>query len=197
MASSSKRRRGWNYDPPPISESTRSKIYDRKPRRSPFARNLVLGMLTLLIGTLIVAACIVKFHDIDLSHVASRIAVPSALKIGSRTIRLRENNTPVPAIHNSPETECESNRQCTDTEFAGLVDSLRRQWALTPEEIRSKCAAYSTYPPLEHCILSESLTWLAKNPDGAAPWINPKNFDAAIMALCQKDPNSLPLCSKP
>jgi hypothetical protein len=149
-------------------------------------------MLTIFIAALIAAICIVKFHAIDLSHVA----VPSAVKIGNRTVSLREN-TPVPTIHNSSETECESHRQCTDEEFAGLVESLRRQWVLTPEEIRSKCAAYSTYPPLEHCILSESLSWLAKNPNGAAPWINPKNFDAAIMALCQKDPKSLPLCLKP
>jgi hypothetical protein len=36
-----------------------------------------------------------------------------------------------------------------------------------------------------------------KHPKEAAPWINPKNFDAAIMALCQKDPKSLSLCLKP
>ena len=149
-------------------------------------------MLTLLMAALIVTAYIVKFHAIDLN----RIAVPAAVKIGNRTVSFRET-TPVPAIHNSSETECESHSQCTDAEFAGLADSLRRQWALTPEEIRSKCVAYLTYPPLEHCILSESVSWLAKNPNGAAPWINPKNFDPAIMALCQKDPNSLPLCTKP
>ncbi len=192
MKSGSRRRGGWNYDPPPISESTRSKISPREPRRSASARNLALVMLAILVTALMVVAYIVRFHAIDLS----RITLPAALKLGNRTISLR-GTTPVPAIHNSLETECETHRQCTDAEFAGMVESLQRQWALTPEEIRSKCVAYSTYPPLEHCILSESVTWLAKNPNGEAPWINPKNFDAAIMALCQKDPHSLPLCLKP
>jgi hypothetical protein len=106
-------------------------------------------------------------------------------------------STPLPAIHNSPDTECHNGQQCTDEEFADLADSLRRQWAITPEELRSKCAADSTYPSLEQCILRGTVSWLEKNPKGEAPWINPKNFDTAIMDLCQKDPTSLSICQKP
>jgi hypothetical protein len=145
---------------------------------------------------LIIVACVVAFRAIDFK----RISVPAALRrinssIPFHTSAPSSEMTPLPAIHNSPDTEC--SQQCTDEEFAGLVDSLRRQWTITPEELRSKCAGYSTYPSLEHCILVGTVSWLDKHPNGEAPWINPKNFDAAIMALCQKDPKSLPLCLKP
>jgi hypothetical protein len=106
-------------------------------------------------------------------------------------------STSLPAMHNSPDTQCNNGQQCTDEEFADLADSLRRQWAITPEELRSKCAADSTYPSLEQCILRGTMSWLEKNPKGEAPWINPKNFDTAIMDLCQKDPTSLSICQKP
>lgn len=154
---------------------------------------------------LIIAAGVVAFRAIDFK----RISVPAALKRINSSIPLHKSApspettplppemTPLPAIHNSPDTECNNRKQCTDEEFADLVDSLRRQWTITPEELRSKCTGYSTYPSLEHCILVGTVSWLDKHPKGEAPWINPKNFDAAIMALCQKDPKSLPLCQKP
>ena len=198
MRSDDRRRRGWNYDAPPIPKSTRSEVHDRDARRSPSSRNLAAGLLTILIAMLIIAACVVAFRATDFK----RISVPAALKRINSSIPFHKSApssemTPLPAIHNSPDTECDKGKQCTDEEFAGLVDSLRRQWAITPEELRSKCVAYSTYPSLEHCILVGTVSWLEKHPSGEAPWINPKNFDAAIMALCQKDPKSLPLCLKP
>jgi hypothetical protein len=147
---------------------------------------------------LIIVACVVAFRAFDFK----RISVPAALKRINSSIPFHKSApssemTPLPAIHNSPDIECNNRKQCTDEEFAGLVDSLRRQWTITPEELRSKCAGYSTYPSLEHCILVGTVSWFDKHPNGEAPWINPKNFDAAIMALCQKDPKSLPLCLKP
>jgi hypothetical protein len=147
---------------------------------------------------LIITASVVAFRATDFR----RISVPAALKRINSSILFHKSApssemTPLPAIHNSPDTECDKGKQCTDEEFAGLVDSLRRQWAITPEELRSKCPGYSTYPSLEHCILLGTVSWLDKHPNGEAPWINPKNFDEAIMALCQKDPKSLPLCQKP
>ncbi len=198
MRSDDRRRRGWNYDAPPIPKSTRSEIRDRDARRSHSPRNLVAGLLTILIAMLIIAACVVAFRATDFK----RISVPAALKRINSFIPFHKpapssEMTLLPTIHNSPDTECDKGKQCTDEEFAGLVDSLRRQWAITPEELRSKCAGYSTYPSLEHCILVGTVSWLDKHPNGEAPWINPKNFDAAIMALCQKDPKSLPLCLKP
>jgi hypothetical protein len=198
MKSDNRRRRGWNYDAPPIAKSTRSEIHDRDARRSPSTRNFAAGLLTILIAMLIIAACVAAFRAIDFK----RISVPAALKRISSSIPFHKSApssemTPLPAIHNSPDTECDNRKQCTDEEVAGLVDGLRRQWAITPEELRSKCAGYSTYPSLEHCILVGTVSWLEKHPNGEAPWINPKNFDAAIMALCQKDPKSLPLCLKP
>jgi hypothetical protein len=198
MKSGDKRRRGWNYDAPPIPRSTRSEINDREARRSPSTRNLAAGLLKISIAMLIIAVCVVAFGAIYFN----RISVPAALKRIHRPLPFHESApppeiTPLPAIHNSPDTECDKGKQCTDEEFAGLVDSLRRQWAITPEELRSKCAVYSTYASIEHCILAETVSWLDKHPNGAAPWINPKNFDAAIMSLCQKDPKSLSLCMKP
>ena len=205
MRSYDRRRGAWNYDPPPIPKSTRSEIRDRNPRRSRSTHNLGAGLLTIFLALLIFVACVVAFRAIDFK----RISVPAALDRISSYIPFHKSApssdhnsapssamTPVPAIHNSPDTECNNRKQCTGEEFAGLVDSLRRQWTITPEELRSKCAGYSTYPPLEHCILAGTVSWLAKHPNGEAPWINPKNFDAAIMALCQKDPN-LAICLKP
>jgi hypothetical protein len=198
MRSDGRRRRGWNYDAPPIPKSTRSEIHDRDARRSPSTRHLAAGLLTIFIAMLIIVACVVAFRAIDFK----RISVPAALKRINSSIPFHKSApsfemTTLPALHNSPDTECNDRKQCTDEEFAGLVDSLRRQWTITPEELRSKCAGYSTYPSLEHCILVGTVLWLEKHPNGEVPWINPKNFDAAIMALCQKDPKSLPLCLKP
>ena len=198
MRSDHRRRRGWNYDAPPIPKSTRSEILDREARRSPSTRNLTAGLLRILIAMLIVVSCIVASRAIDFK----RISVPAALKLINSSIPFHKSApssemTPLPAIHNSPDTECNDRKQCTEEEFADLVDSLRRQWTITPEELRSKCAGYSTYPSLEHCILVGTVSWLGTHPNGEAPWINPKNFDTAIMALCQKDPKSLLLCMKP
>ena len=197
MRSDNRRRRGWSYDAPPIPKSTRSEIHGRDARRSPSTRIRAPRFLTIFLATLIVVACVVAFRAIDFK----RISVPAALERINSSIPFHKSApssevTPLPAIHNSPDTECNNRQQCTDEEFAGLVDSLRRQWTITPEELRSKCAGYSTYPSLEHCILVGTVSWLDKHPNGEAPWINPKNFDPAIMALCQKDPN-LSLCLKP
>jgi hypothetical protein len=141
---------------------------------------------------------------ISVTAVLKRISVPAAVKRIDSFISFHKSApspssevTPLPAIHNSPDTECDNGEQCTDEELAGLVESLRRQWAITPEELRSKCAADSTYPSLEQCILRGTVSWLENHPKGETPWINPKNFDTAIMDLCQKDPKSLSLCQKP
>ena len=197
MRSDNRRRGAWNYDAPPIPKVTRSEIRDRDARKSPSARNLAPGFLTILLAILIMVACVVEFRAIDFK----RISVPAAIERINSSIPFHKSApssevTPLPAIHNSPDTECNNRQQCTGEEFAGLVDSLRRQWTITPEELRSKCAGDSTYPSLEHCILLGTVSWLDKHPNGEAPWINPKNFDPAIMALCQKDPN-LSLCLKP
>jgi hypothetical protein len=165
---------------------------------SSFTRKLGAGLLITLLAMVIFAACFVAFRTID----SKQISVPAALTRVLRSTPLHPSApasaiTPLPPVHNSPDTECDDHRQCTDEEFAGLTDSLGRQWAITPEELRSRCAGYTTYPSLEHCILAESVPWMGKHPKEAAPWINPKNFDAAIMALCQKDPKSLSLCLKP
>jgi hypothetical protein len=155
-------------------------------------------MLTMLIAILMIPAGFMLVRMVDAKH----LSAPAAAKTGSVSVPPQEapssvEMSSVPAIHNSPDTECEDHMQCTDDEFKDLTDSLGRQWALMPQELRSKCTAYETYPPLEHCILGESVSWLAKHPSEEAPWINPKNFDSGIMALCEKDPKSLPLCSKP
>jgi len=85
-------------------------------------------------------------------------------------------NTPAPPIRNTPDTECDYRRQCTEDEFVGVSDSLKKQWALTPEWLRSKCVVYSTYPSVEQCILNQTVSWLNTHPNEQAPWVNPDNF---------------------
>ena len=185
-----RRRGGWNYDAPPVPRSTGAKIHERAVRMSPFTRKLGAGLLITLLAMVIFAACFVAFRTID----SKQISVPAALTRVHRSTPLHPSAPPsaitaLPPVHNSPDTECDDHRQCTDEEFAGLMDSLGRQWAITPEE----SVRYWLYddPSLEKWILAESVPGLDKRPKEAAPWINPKNFDTAIMALCQKDPKSL------
>src|ERR1700749_2836193 len=95
------------------------------------------------------------------------IPIPTTLKIGDRSIPLHRSGIPaaapspqmtaLPPVHNSADTECGDRKQCSAADFADLADNLRRQWALVPEEIRAKCSTNQTYPPLEHCILSQSI----------------------------------------
>lgn len=195
MRASNKRRRGWNYDEPAITELARPRIRDQRSRPSSSRHSLLPALIVLIV--MLTAAGLVVLRVVDFNRFTS-----ATVRIASRYFPLRQATQsseipPLPATHNSPDTQCENGRQCTDEEFAILLDGLRRQWALTPEEIRAKCVSYTTYPTVEHCVLSETVSWLEKHPNEAAPWINPKNFDSAIMALCEKDPKALPLCSKP
>ena len=103
MKSDNRRRRGWNYDAPPIPKSTRSEIHERDPRRSSSARNFAAGLLTILIAMLIIAACVAAFRTIDFK----RISVSAALKRINSYIPFHKSAsssemTPLPAIHNSP-----------------------------------------------------------------------------------------------
>jgi hypothetical protein len=196
MHASNKRRRGWNYDEPGVTELPRPRIRDQKSRHSSVSHYVLPLILIALIGTLTTAGFVV-LHVSDVNRLTS-----AAVRTASRFWPLRQANRspeapPLPVTHNSPDTQCGDGRQCTDEEFAILSDGLRRQWILTPEEIRAKCVSYTTYATVEHCVLSETVSWLAKHPNEAVPWINPKNFDTAIMALCEKDPKALPLCLKP
>ncbi|MGC9953638.1 MAG: tetratricopeptide repeat protein [Rhizomicrobium sp.] len=96
--------------------------------------------------------------------------------------------SPLPAIHNSPDTECDYQRQCTDSEFVSVRDSLQRQWALAPEWLRAKCVSNSTYPSIEQCILNQTVSWLNTHPNAQAPWINPDNI--------QTKPNSMAVTAR-
>jgi hypothetical protein len=203
---SQKRRGGWNWDEPSVPEPTqpesgRRASESRSARPSSSRRHSGGWIWLVLLAGIVVAGLLV--YQVLKSNI---VPTPPAIHIGSWSVPLRRPDatrnasspalTSLPAVHNSADTECGDRRQCSDSEFAGLVDNLKRQWALVPEEIRSKCSVNSTYPSLEHCILKESITWLAKHPNGVAPWINPKNFDTGVMELCQKNPK-LALCQKP
>lgn len=221
MRSGEKRRRGWDYDPPPPPRAPRSRKLDERATRAP-ARSHTAGILATLFAILIIVGGLAAFHVVDPNGISlpmafKKISLPTSFKIGDRTFSLHgivtssrqaapaspqiapapPQITPLPTMHNSPDTDCGHAGQCTSGEFAGVIDGLRRQWALVPEDIRKGCAANATYPSVEHCILSQSIPWIAKHPDVAAAWINPKNFDATIMALCQNNPQASPLCSKP
>lgn len=77
----------------------------------------------------------------------------------------------LPAMMNSSDTVCGSQRQCSDFEFNGAVDDLRKQWAVTPEWVRSQCSANSTLPSIERCIVARTQAWLHQNENRQAPWM--------------------------
>jgi hypothetical protein len=207
MKSESQRRRGgWNWDEPSVPEPTapgagRKTGGSRGARPSSATRRSAAWVWLVLVAGVVVAGLLVylvlQFNNVPIPSLGKIGIRPSqSLHPGATQKPSSPALTPLPAIHNSTDTECGDHRQCSDSEFAGLADNLRRQWALVPGEIRTQCSAYSTYPPLEHCILSKSISWMAKHPNDPAPWINPKNFDAGVMELCQKNPK-LALCTKP
>ena len=202
MRLADRRRGGWNYDAPPMPKPTGARMRERAVRMSPFTRKLGAGLLATVFAMVILAVCFMAFRTVDFKQISvpaglTRLHRPAPLHPPTPAPAPALTVTALPPVHNSPDTECGEHRQCTDEEFAGLQDSLGRQWAITPEELRSGCVGNMTYPSLEHCILAGSVPWMDKHPRDPAPWINPKNFDTAIMALCQKDPKSLSLCSKP
>ena len=198
MRSDGTRRRGWNYDAPPIPKSTRSEMHDRDARRSPPTRHLAAGLLTIFIAMLIIVACVVAFRAIDFK----RISVPAALKRIYNSIPFHKFSpssemTALPALHDSPVQNVTiassvptRNLQAWRTVCAGNGPLLLKSFGPSVLAIR-RIRRLSAVP------LVGTVSWLEKHPNGEAPWINPKNFDAAIMALCQKDPKSLPLCLKP
>jgi hypothetical protein len=77
----------------------------------------------------------------------------------------------LPPVHNSPDTECEVGRQCNAAQFAKQLSDLKRQWPITPQEIRAACAANYTLPTIQGCIIRETLTYLNKHPGQRAPWL--------------------------
>jgi hypothetical protein len=89
---------------------------------------------------------------------------------------LKTDTIPIPWIHNSPDTHCGYLVGCTDNQFVDLVAVLQKQWALAPEWLQRKCVSNSTFPSMENCILSETVSWLNTNPNEQAPWVNPDNF---------------------
>lgn len=103
---------------------------------------------------------------------------------------------PLPNIHNSPDTECAPHRQCTEEEFADLLNSLRRQWALSPEWLRTKCASNETYPKIEDCILKETVSWLNVHSEQQAPWVNTKNFVASTSELSEEPRNTIAVTAR-
>lgn len=80
-------------------------------------------------------------------------------------------NTPMPPIRNSPDTECEAGRQCTEAEFGRELAALQRKWSAIPEEIRAACAANRTLPSIHGCILRQTLAYLNAHPNERAHWL--------------------------
>ena len=217
MKSVKRRRGGWDFEETPVPAPS-SEIRSR--RGSVGFHSVSRPLLGTLLLVVALAAGMRYFHVIDFKA----IPIPTRADIASRSMPILRSafalvrpspavsaesssspvaapaspqSTSLPTLHNSPDTTCGDHRQCSDAEFAGLIEDSARQWALVPQEIKDKCATNPTYPSLEHCVLGESVPWMEKHPNDPVPWINPKNFDAAIMALCKKNPKALSLCSKP
>jgi len=83
---------------------------------------------------------------------------------------------PLPAIHNSPDTLCAPQQQCSDEDFAQWVALLQKRWAMMPDALRKNCQANSTLPAIEKCITSETAAWAKANPNSQTPWMNPDLF---------------------
>jgi hypothetical protein len=77
----------------------------------------------------------------------------------------------LPPIHNSPDTECEVGRQCSAAEFDKQMRELKRQWPMTPPEIRAACATNYTLPSMWGCVIRQTLTYLNEHPGEPAPWL--------------------------
>lgn len=84
----------------------------------------------------------------------------------------------LPAMMNSVDTKCGNQRQCTEYEFNDVVSDLQKQWAITPEWVRSECAANATVPSMERCIVQQTQNWLGKNSNRQAPWVRPETLGA-------------------
>jgi hypothetical protein len=84
----------------------------------------------------------------------------------------------LPAMLNAPDTKCGNHRECTEYEFNDVVGDLQKQWAITPEWVRSKCGANVTVPSMERCIVEQTRTWLGKNSNRQAPWVKPETLGA-------------------
>ena len=136
----------------------------RKQSRRPFGR----GNTFYVVGTGVLAL-------IGLAVVAP----PRNANLGNVTPPAIVSGTPLPALLNSPDTQC-GGRRCSDGEFDGLMSDLERQWAITPEWIRFKCVSNSTFPAMEQCILQETKSWIGKNPNRQAPWLNPANVGGVV-----------------
>jgi hypothetical protein len=95
------------------------------------------------------------------------------------------SGTELPAMMHSFDTTCGSGRQCSDAEFDDLVGDLQKQWSITPEWVRSACAASSTIPSMERCIFRETSSWLDKNSFRQAPWLDPQNL-GSLAAYAKK-----------
>jgi hypothetical protein len=84
----------------------------------------------------------------------------------------------LPAMLNSLDTTCGNVRRCTDFEFNDMVSDLQKQWAITPQWVRSECAANATVPSMERCIVNRTRAWLGKNANRQAPWVRPDALGA-------------------
>lgn len=107
------------------------------------------------------------------------VAPPRNANLGNVLPPAIVSGTPLPALLNSPDTHC-GGRRCSDGEFDGLTSDLQRQWAITPQWIRSDCISNGTFPAMERCILQETKTWLEKNSNRQAPWLNPANVGNVV-----------------
>ena len=72
---------------------------------------------------------------------------------------------------NSPDMECESGQQCSESQFEAEYRAERSKWAITPQEIKTDCAGQPTLPTLEECVIHSSLNWFAAHPNETAPWL--------------------------
>lgn len=86
----------------------------------------------------------------------------------------------LPAMMNSSDTFCGNQRQCSDFEFNGEVDELQKQWAVTPQWVRSQCVVNSTVPSMERCIVKQTQTWLKENPNRQAPWVKTDSLGSNV-----------------
>ncbi len=85
--------------------------------------------------------------------------------------RPSKGGVPFPALHNSPDTLCESNKQCNDQEVADGVASNKERWAMMPPALQRKCASRATLPGLDECIVTSTPAWSKANPGAQTPWI--------------------------
>ena len=77
----------------------------------------------------------------------------------------------MPALQNTPDTECRGGVHCSDEDFQDAVFEVRKVWDAAPEWLQSHCKSQNTLTTFYGCMVEYTVTWLNFYPHAKAPWL--------------------------